>query len=77
MQDNWWRVRAGYSTIHDCGSDELKWLSITYRNYLFYNLDDPKGRSVVTLLAMGLLGTLTYENPSPQPVGSADPVTAS
>ena len=30
-----------------------------------------------TLFAIGLLGTLTYENPSPHPVGSADPVTAS
>ena len=35
------------------------------------------GSVIDTLFAMGLLGTRTYENPSPHPVGSADPVTAS
>ena len=31
---------------------------------------------VCTLVDCGLLGTLTYEKPSPQPVGSASPVSA-
>lgn len=35
------------------------------------------GSVIDTLFAMGLLGTRTYEKPSPHPVGSADPVTAS
>ena len=43
----------------------------------YYNTASHYLAVTFTFDAIGLFGTLTYENPSPHPVGSAGPLTAS